>query len=429
VEVATVADGATPLHTGKKKARNASALELRREFEANSWLDNMFGMDTFSKKIMLKRPIPRPAMNSVHQSKAFTRVPLADHHITFLAEVLEDRGFKKQPMTLIAAVVEGIAEDNSYSPPAERIKGLKWDGTKRLDRFFIDYAAAVFQGETDEEKAASQTYIERITRCFFISVVARVMRPGCKVDTMLVLEGSQGAKKSALLRLLAIQPEWFSDNLPHDLSKKDAREHLPGNLIIEMAELSQFKTSEVETVKSFLSAQHDKYRPSYGRYTIDWPRQNVFVGTTNQEHYLKDVTGNRRFWPIEVGDIDLTGAELAVLQVYAEAYQAFLANEEWWLPPEVEEIARSEQKQRTVRDPWTDKVLNIIRSTNPDLLGMRWVSTDDVLKSFGLVDTQLTKGMQVRAGLILKQLGGEKHRTTSDQGRIWKYGFKKIPEE
>jgi predicted P-loop ATPase len=349
--------GATPLHTGKKKARDASALELRREFEANTWLDNMFAMDTFSRRIMLMRPIPRPVM-SKPTSKAFARVQLADHHITFLAEVLEDRGFKKQPLDLIARVAEGIAEDNEFSPPAERIKKVKWDGVKRLDRFLIDYCNAEFRGETDEEKADSQIYIEAVTRRFFLSVVARVFKPGCKVDTMLVLEGIQGAQKSALLRLLAIQPEWFSDNLPHDLASKEAREHLPGNLIIEMAELNQFKSSEVETVKSFLSAQHDKYRPSYGRYTIDWPRQNVFVGTTNHKEYLKDPTGNRRFWPVAVSNIKLKEVEPIVLQLYAEAYHALFPSdpeqqpEEWWLTPELEELARTEQKARQPKEAW-----------------------------------------------------------------------------
>ena len=172
--------------------------------------------------------------------------------------------------------------------------------------FFIDHCGADDQartGSTPEIEAQAKeepgmAYLEAVSRCFFIGAVARVMQPGCKVDNMLVLEGLQGALKSKLLRTLAVHDDWFSDSLPHSLEAKDARAHLAGKWIVELSELSQFRGSSVETLKSFLSCQIDKFRPAYGRNEVSVPRQCIFVGSTNARTYLHDPTGNRRFWPM-----------------------------------------------------------------------------------------------------------------------------------
>ena len=141
-------------------------------------------------------------------------------------------------------------------------------------------------------------YSRAVASKTLIAAVARILDPGCKVDTMTILEGEQGLYKSLAWRTLAGEA-WFTDNLP-DLHGKDAAQTLRGQVVYRTAELSQFQRSEIETVKSFLSRQSDHYRPSYGRRAATFPRQQVFVGTTNAEHYFKDRTGNRRYWPVTV---------------------------------------------------------------------------------------------------------------------------------
>jgi putative DNA primase/helicase len=142
--------------------------------------------------------------------------------------------------------------------------------------------------------------------------------------------------------------------LPHDLTSKDARAHLAGKWIVEMGEIAQFRRSEVETVKSFLSCQQDKFRPSYGRSDQTFPRQNVFAGTTNATTYLHDVTGNRRFWPVRTRSIKLGKIEPIVDQLWAEAVAAYQSEEKWWLSAKHERLAAREQQGRLEGDPWHD---------------------------------------------------------------------------
>ena len=175
--------------------------------------------------------------------------------------------------------------------------------------------------------------------------------------------------KSSLLRSIALRDEWFSDSLPHNLADKDARGHLPGKLIVEMSDISQFKKSQTETVKSFLSCQTDRFRPPDGRHDIEWQRRNVFVGTTNDDTYLADSTGNRRFWPLKITKIRLKEARKVIEQVYAEAVQAYRNGEQWWLTEEIEPIAVKEQDARRHVDPWEEKAGEFLKSGTHPLWG------------------------------------------------------------
>lgn len=416
-------DNIYPLQHKPRRAQQATWLQIRNELHANAFTIGMFAMNTFARRPMLMKPIPRPGLMI---DPEFRPRPLRDSDVTALGEHLETRGFRKLSATMIRDVVMLEADSNGYSPPADRIRAVVWDCEPRLDRFFIDYAGVEIEGDSDEEQARHQTYIENVTRCFFISIVARVLRPGCKVDHVLVLEGKQGEKKSSLLRILALDDEWFSDSMPHDLADKDARQHLPGNLIVELAEIAQLKKAEVETVKAFLTCQHDKYRPSFGRFDIDWPRQNVFVGTTNSDDYLHDTTGNRRFWPLKCTTIQVAEAATVIDQVYAEAYAAFDAGENWWLDADAEKIARSEQEDRLQRDTWHEDVARIVAAVIPDLAGNRWVTTAKVLDELlGVALDKRKPTEDQRVARILKQLGGKRRRRRldSDQGGKMERGF------
>ncbi len=197
--------------------------------------------------------------------------------------------------------------------------------------------AAYFGAEGPEE------YLRATARAFMISAVARIENPGCKVDTTPVLESAQGAGKSSAVRILG-EP-WIAESLPA-LGDRDSALALQGVWIAEISELAAMNRSEVEQVKAYLSRQVDHYREPYARHFVQRPRQTVLIGTTNAATYLKDHTGNRRFWPIKCGRIDLGGLARDRLQLWGEAAKAYDAGEAWHLTGDVERQAREAQEQR-----------------------------------------------------------------------------------
>lgn len=185
--------------------------------------------------------------------------------------------------------VAKVTDDRSYHPIREFLHVLPdWDGTKRAETVLIDYLGA------DDNK-----YVRAVTRKSLCAAVKRVLDPGCKFDTMIVLNGPQGIGKSTLISLLG--GEWFSDSLSlNDTKDKTAAEKLQGYWILEIGELAGLRKAEVETLRSFISRQNDIYRAAFGKRPTPHPRQCIFIGTTNVESgYLRDTTGNRRFWPVK----------------------------------------------------------------------------------------------------------------------------------
>lgn len=234
--------------------------------------------------------------------------------------------------------VTKVADDRSYHPVREFLQGLpEWDGIPRVDTLLIDYL-----GAEDNE------YVRAVTRKTLVAAISRVMRPGCKFDNMLVLNGPQGIGKSTLIAKLG--REWFSDSLNlSDTKDKTAAEKLQGYWIIEIGELAGMRKTEVETLKGFLSKQNDIYRASFGRRATPHLRQSIFIGTTNAEDgYLRDTTGNRRFWPVKVtgnGTLkvwDLTDED--IMQIWAEALHLYKAGEPLYLNAQLTELAEREQK-------------------------------------------------------------------------------------
>jgi len=234
--------------------------------------------------------------------------------------------------------VTKVTDDRSYHPIREFLDKLpQWDGIKRLETLFIDYFNA-----NDEE------YTRAVTRKVFIAAVARVMKPGIKFDWMLVLNGPPGIGKSTIIGRLA--SEWFNDSLKlSDTKDKTAAEKLQGYWILEIGELAGMSKVEENILKNFLSSQNDIYRASFGKRATPHPRQCIFIGTTNEERgYLRDTTGNRRFWPLKVYGSekkpwDMTDEE--VKQIWAEAKVYFEANEDLQLSPELEKRANELQNE------------------------------------------------------------------------------------
>lgn len=252
--------------------------------------------------------------------------------------------FGLEPST--AAILEAtslISHRCRVHPVREWLSGLKWDGVPRVNTWLKDYC----------EAQAPEPYLSEVSRKFLLAMVKRVFEPGCQWDYVLVLEGTQGKYKSSVARALA-GDKWFMDNLP-DLKDKDSMLNLQGKWLIELGELANVKRTDFNMVKAYLVRRTDTVRPHYGRIMADVPRQSVFIGTVNEGQYLKDPTGNRRYWPVKVGKGDVKGLLLVRDQLFAEAVHIYeTAGEILMLPPEAEEQATEAQEDRRIDDDETE---------------------------------------------------------------------------
>lgn len=289
-----------------------------------------------------------------------------------------------------------VAHRHAYHPVRDYLSGLEHDGKPRIDTWLIDHAGA-----------HDTPYVRAVSAKWLISAVARVMQPGCQVDTALIFESQQGTFKSSAISVLG-EP-WASPLASaHFGHGKDAMEQVLGKWLIEMGELSSMDRSEVSAIKDFLSRRNDYFRPSYGTVAEDHQRQCVFVGSTNDKQYLHDATGGRRFWPVEIGRFDVEALTEVRDQLWAEATARYKAKEPWHLSAGLEASAVEEQEQRRVGDPWEDIVgvylTDVAAREAPGILPT--VSVTNVLSlGLGLKNEQLTQAAQNRAVKILAALG------------------------
>ncbi|WP_320951674.1 virulence-associated E family protein [Hungatella effluvii] len=255
-----------------------------------------------------------------------------------------------------------VASERAYHPVKEYLENLpEWDGVKRVDTLLADYL-----GAEDSE------YTRAVIRKTMAAAVARIYKPGTKFDSVLILNGPQGIGKSTLFAKLA--GAWFSDSLTlTDMRDKSGPEKLQGYWILELGELAGMKKTDVETVKSFLSRVDDKYRASYGLNVESHPRQCVIVGSTNTESgFLRDITGNRRFWPVRVNGQSAKKpwqiSEEDVLQIWAEAKQIYISGEHLFLEGDAAAMAASEQAEAME----TDDREGLVRTYLDTLLPENW---------------------------------------------------------
>jgi putative DNA primase/helicase len=247
---------------------------------------------------------------------------------------------------VVAEAVQTVAKENSFHPVREYLRALKWDNKPRIDRWLSIYLGSE---ETTWTKAVGPRWL--------ISAIARIERPGCQVDHTLLLEGAQGIRKSTALRILA-GDEWFVDHIS-DLGSKDSRLELRGKWIFEISELDRVRRGEIERVKAFLTARTDHFRLPYSRRAEDVPRSCIFAATVNDQTPLTDETGNRRFWPIKCGAINIEALTCDRGQIWAEAYQRYISDSPWWLDSAaLNNEARREQEQRYDSGVWDNEILS-----------------------------------------------------------------------
>lgn len=267
-----------------------------------------------------------------------------------------EKFYKIDSQLKIRDAVELAMLEQTRHPVREYLTGLTWDGIKRADTLFVDYL-----GAEDTE------YTREVTRKALIGAVARIFQPGCKHDHVLVLVGPQGCRKSTTLARLG--KRWFSDSL-YTLAGKDALEQIQGFWIIELGEMAATKKADLEQIKQFVSKQSDSYRAAYARRTQEHPRQCAFFGTTNDDEFLRDATGGRRFWPVTVTDLGRTlGDNLTdeiVDQVWAEIVVRYNAGESWYLSAKLEALAKEVQEQHTELNAKQGMIENFLETLLPE---------------------------------------------------------------
>jgi putative DNA primase/helicase len=316
-------------------------------------------------------------------------------------------------LSVVTTAVEAAALRNPINPPRAYLEGLQWDGTPRVGSWLATYLGV-------KEDAAG--YVREVGSCWLRSAVARALRPGCQVDTMLILEGAQGARKSSALAVLG--GAWFTDQLP-DLGNKDAQQQLQGVWLVELAELGALSKAEVERVKAFVTNRSDRYRASFGRRSRNYPRTCVFAGTTNATTYLKDESGGRRFWPVIVGAIDLDALERDRDQLWAEAVAQYLEGKVWWFEDaEITKQAQAEQEGRFQADVWEDKL-------GAYLADKSWTTMGDALAyALGVETPKQGYVEQRRAAQCMARLGWEQRqvRELGTSRRVRRYYPKDAPQ-
>ena len=379
--------------------------------------------DAFRQEILVMRALPWDGSDDPIPR------PWTDGDDVRAAEWLQHRELNVTPMT-VSRSVGAMAREITVHPVRDHLGALAWDGVPRMETWACRYLGA-------EDTAFNRS----VGALWLISAVARIFRPGVKADHMLVLEGPQGARKSTALKVLAGE-DWFTDELP-DLGSKDAAMHMQGVWIIEIAELDAIGKAEVSRIKAFLTRTTDRFRPPYGRYTIEVPRQCVFAGTVNPDTYLRDETGNRRFWPLRCGTIDIDALARDRDQLWAEAVARFRAGAIWWLDtPELIAAATAEQEKRYQADAWDGLIATWITHETRTIAGGAFsydpprtelvlrpaplmnVSMGEILgQAIGLEPGRWTRADQMRVSAYLKKNGWEKYREDGARGepREWRY--------
>lgn len=311
---------------------------------------------------------------------------------------LADKWHIEPSKNSVGDAIEQIASENRFHPVRSYILNLKWDGIPRINTWLKDYLGA----------DAREPYLSAISRKVLCAMVARVFVPGIKFDHVLVLEGVQGVGKSTVVNILG--GEWTLD-ATLDLRDKDSVQSMFGRWVVELGELASLRAADLETMKAFISRRVDHIRVSYGKWAQDYPRQCIFIGTTNEDQYLKDSTGERRFWPVKTQATlyDLKGLKKVRDQLIAEAHFCWSdCGENLWLNEEENNEAKEEQNERTVEDIWIEIFADFLAKNKHPEEGRNWskITMKDVFSDFGPIPGVTPRQPEMkRAASVLRILG------------------------
>lgn len=325
--------------------------------------------------------------------------------------IQRDIGLVNMTRDIVKQAVARHSAQRQRNCVQEWLSPLKWDGKERIEEFFI----RVFGAD-------DTVYCRAAARNFFVSIVARIMQPGCKVDNMIVLEGDQGLRKSTALRKL-VGDEWFAEQHESATNPKAFAEIIQGKVIVEISEMGAFSKAEVGRIKQIVTCQNDRFRNPFATYATDHPRQCVFAGTINGNDWNRDVSGARRFWPIECKKmVDINYILANREQLFAEALAIYNrvppnassddrmdACADWWVMPEEE--TREQQNMRYVADPWEEIIQEYVEDKDR-------VTRQDIMHYLKIEPARQDEKANMRIGKCMIRLGwvrkqyrdaGEKH--------------------
>ncbi len=378
------------------------------------WL-GVLGYNERSEQVTWLRKPPVPDL-----AGPFPR-EIRDEDASHVGAWYEDQlGVEFKNATIHRALI-AVATLSPFDRVREYLKraGAAWDGQERLERWLPELLGA-----------DDTPLVQGIGAKWLISAVARTMQPGCKADYVLVLEGAQGIGKSTALAELCPDSEYFTDAMPELRSNKDVGELVSSGVwICEIAELDAIAKSESSSVKAFLTRRDDSFRPAYGRYFRRHPRRVVFCATTNDAQYLRDATGNRRYWPVLARKVDLVGLRAWRDQLWGEAVRRFQSGEAWHLSSELEAEVAEEQESRREVDPWEVPIGGYLETYRE--LAVRTIASGrrarfeqlpgQCLEKLDISVSKTTRRESRRICAVLRALGWERiqRRDGADGRRRW----------
>lgn len=351
-------------------------------------------VDEFAHKVVKRSPAPWDDAQTFKPGTPWGE----DEDLRLGMWLAQQPGLLVRSAEALATSVGWVARESRWHPVREYLDGLVWDGVERLPHWLHD-----FLGLQRTEYAALSG------KLFLIGMVARIYEPGCQMRSMPILEGTQFRGKSTALRILG--GEWFSDaNI--DLNNKDSYQLIQGKWLYEIAELDAFNRAESTRIKAFISSCKDRFRAPYDRAPRDWVRQTVFCGSTNQSEYFKDQTGNTRYWPWLVEQVDcinLDGLTAVRDQLFAEAVARY-KNGERWHPTSDEQrrLFEPEQESREIGDLWQPIIAKWLRTRTAERVTATEIICDCLEIDAGKIDS--ARQMSTRIGIAMKRLGWHKER-------------------
>jgi putative DNA primase/helicase len=346
----------------------------------------VIGFDEFSNQVVKRKPPPFDKGESGMWGDVDdlrTALWISQHY-----------RFNPDKKLVIQAVV-AAAHERSFHPVREYFAKLEWDQRPRLETWLAQYCGS-----------SEDAYTRLAGSKFLIGAVARVMRPGCKMDNVLILEGEQGRWKSTALATLA--GDWFGDT-PFAIGDKDAYLQMRGNLIYELAELDGFSRTESSRAKAFFSSRYDTFVPKYVAWAIKVPRQVVFSGTVNHGTYLRDTTGNRRYWPVKIERAAIDELARDRDQLWAEACTRYREGVRWWVEESERELFALEQELRYVGDAYEDEIRGWALEKS------EFTMANVLADGLHLEKSKWTRAEQTRVGEVLATLGYVKKDRGSDK--------------
>lgn len=348
--------------------------------------------DTENIRYALARLGVSARRNEFTQADEIDGFDLEQRDINDVSDILASEFANSMRFIASPAVIKrelvNMAHHDRYHPVKAYLGGLKWDGVPRLDTWLADYCGV-------PDSPLHRAYAAKV----FIAGVRRIKSPGCKYDTMLVLEGPQGTAKSSLVAAMAVNSDWFCESLDLRADDRTKAQILDRAWIVESPELSGLSKVAAQDLKKFLSESTDTYRRPYDKTAQRYQRHCILIGTTNEAAYLRDLTGNRRFWPVRTGQIDLAGFKGVVDQLWAEAVIREAEGESIELPQSLWSEAEASQAARMMEDPFAD----ILANNFGEQFGK--VTLEDVKIILGLQPARSTATDAARIKAIMHGLG------------------------